>query len=161
MFKIGKSTDIHRLVADRDLIIGGVKIEHHLGLLGHSDADVLLHAIAESIIGALGLGDLGTHFPDNDPRYAGMDSKLILQHTYDLMVKKGYKIGNIDCLIIIEKPKMAPHLPLMKQIIADILHCKKEAVNLKATRGEKMGFVGRQEGVVAESICLLMEDNHE
>lgn len=155
MFRIGQSIDIHQLVEGRDLIIGGVKIDHHLGLLGHSDADVLLHAIIESIIGALGLGDIGKHFPDTDPKYKGISSMVLLEHCYQLMDKAGYEINNLDSIIMCEQPKMAPHIPLMRENVAKQLHCDINCINIKATRGEKMGFVGREEGMVAQAVVLL------
>ena len=156
--RVGFGYDVHALVPDRELWLGGIKIEHSLGLLGHSDADVLLHAIIESIIGAMGLGDIGKHFPDTDPQYKGISSMLLLQHIYDMMKQNGYTIGNIDSLILCEEPKMAPHIPLMKENVARVLHCDITQVNIKATRGEKMGFVGRKEGIVAQSVVLLNKE---
>ncbi len=155
MIRIGQSSDIHRLVEDRDLILGGVKIEHTKGLDGHSDADALLHAIAEAILGALALGDLGKHFPDTDPRYKGANSLDLLRSVKMLMNKEGYTIGNIDSLIMIEKPKMAPHIDEMRKNIANALNCEISQVSVKATRGEKLGFVGREEGVLAQAVVLL------
>ena len=155
MFRIGQSSDIHILVKDRDLILGGVKIDHELGLLGHSDADCLLHAIAESIIGAMGLGDLGTFFPDNDPKYKDMSSLKILEEVNKIMIDNKYRICNIDSIILIQRPKMAPHIPQMRKNISDILNINIEQVNVKATTGEKIGFVGREEGVNAQAVCLL------
>ena len=156
--RIGQSVDIHPLVKDRDLILGGVKIEHELGLYGHSDADVLVHAIAESILGALALGDLGKHFPDTDPKYKGISSILLLEHVYELMNSNGYHIGNVDATILAERPKMAPHIPLMRENIAKSLHCDISRISIKATRGEKLGFVGHEEGIVSLSVCLLEEN---
>lgn len=155
LFRIGQSTDIHQLVKNRKLIIGGVEIPHELGLLGHSDADVLLHAIAESILGALALGDLGHHFPDTDERYKGMNSLWMLKQVYQIMDDHGYEIGNLDALVMIERPKMAPHIPMMRQNVADALHCQLDQVSIKATRGEKLGFVGKEEGVQAQCVVLL------
>lgn len=155
MIRIGQSSDIHRLVEERDLILGGVKIEHTKGLEGHSDADALLHAIAEAILGALALGDLGKHFPDTDPRYKGANSLDLLRAVKMLMNKEGYMIGNIDSLIMIEKPKMAPHIDEMRKNIANALNCEISQVSVKATRGEKLGFVGREEGVLAQAVVLL------
>lgn len=157
MFRIGQSVDIHQLVEGRKLILGGVEIPHEKGLLGHSDADVLLHAIAESILGALALGDLGKHFPDTSAAYKDMDSLWMLTQVYDMMEEKGYRIGNLDALIMIERPKMAPHISKMVENVADALHCEKEQVSIKATRGEKMGFVGREEGSQAQCVVLLMK----
>lgn len=155
--RIGQSKDIHRLVEGRDLIIGGVKIPYEKGLLGHSDADVLLHAIIESLIGAMGLKDIGTHFPDTDPRYEGISSLLLLDETYKMLEENGYKIVNIDSLINIEKPKMAPHIDQMRANIAEHLHCDVSQINVKATRGEGLGFVGRGEGAIAYAVCLIDE----
>lgn len=155
MIRIGQSSDIHRLVEGRDLILGGVKIEHTKGLDGHSDADALLHAIAEAILGALALGDLGKHFPDTDPKYKGANSLDILRAVKMLMQKEGYRIGNVDSLIMIEKPKMAPHIELMRENIANALNCDISQISVKATRGEKLGYVGREEGVLAQAIVLL------
>ena len=155
--RIGQSTDIHQLVKGRSLILGGVRIPHEYGLLGHSDADALLHAIAESILGALALGDLGSHSPDKDPRYKDMDSLWMLKQVYKIMDEKGYLIGNLDAMIMIERPKMAPHILAMRKNVAAALNCSIEQVSIKATRGEKLGFVGREEGVQAQCIVLLME----
>lgn len=153
--RIGQSIDIHQLVEGRKLILGGVEIPYEKGLKGHSDADVLLHAIIESIIGALGEGDIGKHFPDTDDRYKGISSMILLEETYKLMTSKGYKIGNVDAIIMTEQPKMAPHIPLMRENIARVLHCDISQINVKATRGEKLGFVGRGEGIVSQAVCLL------
>lgn len=153
--RIGQSIDIHQLVEGRKLILGGVEIPYEKGLKGHSDADVLLHAIIESIIGALGEGDIGKHFPDTDDRYKGISSMILLEETYKLMNEKGYKIGNVDAIIMTEQPKMAPHIPTMRDNIAKVLHCDVTQINVKATRGEKLGFVGRGEGIVSQAVCLL------
>ncbi len=153
--RIGQAIDIHQLVIGRKLILGGVEIEHTKGLLGHSDADVLTHAITESILGALALGDLGKHFPDTDPKFKNANSLDLLSHVYDMMVNKGYSIGNIDATIMAEKPKMAPHILLMRENISRVLHCSIDQVSIKATRGEKLGFVGKEEGIQALSVCLL------
>ena len=155
MIRIGQSTDIHQLVKGRKLILGGVEIEHEMGLLGHSDADALLHAIAERILGALALGDLGKHFPDTDERYKDMNSLWMLRQVYKIMEEKGYAIGNLDAMIMIERPKMAPHIPAMRKHVAEALCCDMEQVSIKATRGEKLGFVGREEGVQAQCVVLL------
>ena len=155
MYRIGQSTDIHRLVEGRKLIVGGVEIPHDKGLLGHSDADVLTHAIAESILGALALGDLGKHFPDTDPQYKGMDSIWMLGQVYEKMVACGYEINNLDALMMIEKPKMAPHIMAMRENVAKVLHCDIERVSIKATRGEGLGFVGEQLGAQAQCVVLL------
>lgn len=156
MFRIGQSTDVHRLVEGRDLILGGVKIPSDLGLLGHSDADALLHAIIEAIIGAMGEGDIGKHFPDTDPRYKGISSMLLLENCKELMVSKGWKIGNIDALIRIEAPKMAPHILAMRENVASVLGIELDQVNIKATRGEGLGFVGNREGVEVQAVVLLV-----
>ena len=153
--RIGQSIDIHQLVEGRKLILGGVEIPYEKGLKGHSDADVLLHAIIESIIGALGEGDIGKHFPDTDDRYKGISSMILLEETYKLMNEKGYKIGNVDAIIMTEQPKMEPHIPTMRNNIAKALHCDVTQINVKATRGEKLGFVGRGEGIVSQAVCLL------
>ena len=155
--RIGQSSDIHRLVADRKLILGGVEIESDLGLLGHSDADALLHAISEAILGALALGDLVKHFPDTDERYEGVSSLLILEEVTKMMEERNYKISNVDSLVMIEKPKMAPYIEQMRQNIANALHTNIENVSVKATRGEGLGYVGRREGVLAQAVVLLEE----
>jgi 2-C-methyl-D-erythritol 2,4-cyclodiphosphate synthase len=158
MIRIGQSSDIHQLVEGRDLILGGVKIEHTKGLLGHSDADALLHAIAEAILGSVALGDLGKHFPDTDPKWKGADSLKILEGCNDLLHQKGYHVVNVDSLVMIERPKMAPHIQQMRENIANALHVDVDFVNVKATRGEKMGFVGREEGVLAQAVVLVESD---
>jgi 2-C-methyl-D-erythritol 2,4-cyclodiphosphate synthase len=158
MIRIGQSSDIHQLVEGRDLILGGVKIEHTKGLLGHSDADALLHAIAEAILGSVALGDLGKHFPDTDPKWKGADSMRILEGCNDLLHKEGYHVVNVDSLVMIERPKMAPHIQQMRENIANALHIDVDFVNVKATRGEKMGFVGREEGVLAQAVVLVESD---
>lgn len=155
--RIGQSTDIHPLVEGRPLILGGVLIPHHKGCLGHSDADALTHVIAEAILGALALGDLGKHFPDTDPKYKGIRSLLILQEVVLLMNQRNFKIGNVDALILIEKPKMAPHILAMKENLCAILQCQSDQLNIKATRGEGLGFIGHEEGVVAQAVVLLEE----
>lgn len=155
MMRIGQAVDIHPLKAGRPLILGGVHIDSPLGLDGHSDADVLLHAIAESILGALALGDLGHHFPDTDPKYKGISSMLLLEHTAGLMRQNGYQIGNVDATILAEKPKLAPYIEMMRENVARVLECDISQVSIKATRGEKLGFVGRQEGICSLCVCLL------
>ena len=157
MMRIGQSTDIHRLVENRKLILGGVEIESDLGLLGHSDADALTHAIAEAVLGALALGDLGHWFPDTDPKWEGVDSQIILREVARMMQERGYAIGNVDALVMIEKPKMAPHIQKMRETIATSLSCDIDRVSIKATRGEGLGFVGRREGVMATAVVLLEE----
>lgn len=157
MYRIGQSSDIHRLVEGRDLILGGVQIPHQKGLLGHSDADALLHAIAESILGALALGDLGKHFSDKDPKYKGISSLAILDRVWQMMDEQGYKINNVDALIMIEKPKMAPYIESMRINIANTLHSEINDINVKATRGETLGYIGREEGVLAQSVVMLVK----
>ena len=153
--RIGQSVDIHQLVEGRDLILGGVKIEHSKGLLGHSDADVLVHAIMESLIGAMGLGDLGKHFPDTDPKYKGISSILLLEETYKMMEEQGYEVGNIDAIILAERPKMAPHIPTMRENVARVLGIDIDQVNIKATTEEHLGFTGQGLGISASAVCLL------
>ncbi|MBQ6493690.1 MAG: 2-C-methyl-D-erythritol 2,4-cyclodiphosphate synthase [Erysipelotrichaceae bacterium] len=153
--RIGQSKDVHRLVKGRDLIIGGVKIPYEKGLLGHSDADVLLHAIIESLIGAMGKRDIGTHFSDKSPEFKDISSLILLDKTYEMMEENGYEVVNIDSLIVIEKPKMAPYIDEMRHNIAEHLHCEEDRINVKATCGEGMGFIGRGEGAMAESVCLI------
>ena len=155
--RIGQSQDIHRLVEGRDLIIGGVKIPYEKGLLGHSDADVLTHAVIEALIGAMGLRDIGTHFPDSDPKYKGISSLKLLQETKKILDSRGFRIVNIDSLIIIENPKMAPYIDDMRRNIADVLGIDVSLVNIKATCAEGMGFVGRGEGAVAKAVVLIDE----
>ncbi|MEF2608526.1 MAG: 2-C-methyl-D-erythritol 2,4-cyclodiphosphate synthase [Faecalicoccus sp.] len=155
--RIGQSIDIHQLKQGRPLILGGVSIEHEKGLDGHSDADVLTHAIMESILGALSLGDLGKHFPDTDPSYKGANSLQLCACVYEMMVQKGYKVGNVDATIVMERPKLAPYIEQMRNNIAQILHCRLHQISIKATRGEKMGFIGHEEGAAAFSVCLLEE----
>ena len=153
--RIGQSKDIHRLTEGRDLLIGGVKIPYEKGLLGHSDADVRLHAIIESLIGAMGLKDIGTHFSDKDPRYEGISSLKLLDHTYEMLEERDYEVVNIDSLIVIERPKMAPYIDQMRRNIAEHLHCDEDRINVKATCAEGMGFIGEGEGAMAEAVCLI------
>ncbi len=153
--RIGQGYDSHRLVAGRKLILGGVEIAHHLGLLGHSDADALLHAITDALLGAAALGDIGRHFPDSDPRYANADSRLLLRDAYAKVVATGYTLANLDATIIAQAPKMSPHIPQMCANIAQDLGVAVGQVNLKAKTNEKMGFEGREEGIVAHAIVLL------
>ena len=155
--RIGHGYDVHRLVEGRKLILGGVEIPFEKGLLGHSDADALTHALAEAILGALALGDLGHWFPDTDPKWEGCDSQVILRETVRMMKERGYRIGNADCLILIEKPKMAPHIQAMRENFAAALETDIGNISVKATRGEGMGFVGHMEGVLAQAVVLLEE----
>ena len=153
--RIGQSQDIHKLVEGRKLVIGGVTIDHPKGLLGHSDADVLLHAIAEAIIGAMGKKDLGTHFSDKDPKYKDISSLKILDETYNMMASEGYHIVNVDSLVIIEKPKLAPYIDEMRKNISEHLHCNIDQINVKATCAEGLSFIGKEEGAVAQAVVLL------
>jgi len=155
MIRIGQSTDIHPLVTGRPMILGGVKIESPVGLMGHSDADALVHAVAEAILGALALGDLGKYFPDTDERYTNMDSIKILTQIVAMMHERQYHIVNIDSMILLEKPKLAPYIDQMRANIAEALQTHIDNVSIKATRGEKLGFIGRQEGVVAQAVVLI------
>lgn len=157
MFRIGQGFDVHRFAAGRELIVGGVNIPYELGLLGHSDADVLLHAISDAILGALGEGDIGKHFPDTNEAFKGADSKKLLQHVVSIMKSKGYQVVNIDSTIIAQNPKMSPFIPEMNKVIAGLLGIELEQVNVKATTTEKLGFTGREEGVAAEAIVLLSQ----
>lgn len=154
--RIGMGYDVHKLVENRDLIIGGVKIPHNLGLLGHSDADVLLHAICDSLLGAAALGDIGKHFPDTDNKYKNIDSLILLKNVGKLIEDEGYVIGNIDATIIAQKPKMAPHIPEMRKNISSTLNISIDKINIKATTEEGLGFTGLQQGISSQSICLLI-----
>lgn len=158
MMRIGHGYDVHRLVEDRPLIIGGVEIDYELGLLGHSDADVLLHAICDAILGALGLGDLGQHFPDTDASLAGIDSRELLRNVISKMVRAGYRLGNLDATIICQKPKLAPHIMLMIERIAEDCRTEQQQINIKATTTEKLGLTGRGEGIAAHAVVLLQRD---
>ena len=157
-YRIGSGMDVHQLVEGRPLWIGGVLIPHHKGALGHSDADVLLHAICDALLGALSLGDIGMHFPDTDSAYKNIDSKILLQKTFELISGKKYSIVNIDSSLCLESPKVKQHSAAMKKVIAGILKIKEEDISIKATTNEKMGFVGREEGVVAYATVLLKKD---
>ncbi len=154
-YRIGQGYDCHALVPGRPLIIGGVKIPHRLGLLGHSDADVLLHAITDALFGAAGLGDIGRHFPDTDPNYAGADSRVLLREAGRRVREAGYEIGNIDATLIAQAPKMAPHIPAMISHIAADLDLDPEQVNIKAKTNERLGWEGREEGIGAQAIVLI------
>ena len=155
LMRVGMGYDVHRLVEDRDLIIGGVKIPHTLGLLGHSDADVLLHAIMDALLGAAALGDIGKHFPDTDPQYKGISSIRLLEHVAKLLEEKGYIVENIDATIIAQKPKMRPYIAQMEENIAKALKIGNDQVNVKATTEEGLGFTGTEEGISAQAICAL------
>lgn len=153
--RIGFGFDVHQLVKDRKLIIGGVDIPHDKGLLGHSDADVLVHSIMDSILGALALGDIGKHFPDTDLQYKDISSLILLEKVYNTMESHGYKIGNIDATVAAQNPKLEPYIESMRKNIAEILHTDYENINVKATTTEKLGYVGREEGISSYSVCLL------
>lgn len=153
--RVGMGYDVHKLVEGRDLILGGVKIEHSLGLLGHSDADVLVHAIMDALLGAAALGDIGKHFPDTDEQYKGADSMKLLAHVAELIEQEGYVIENIDATIIAQKPKLRPYIERMEENIARVLHIQKNQINVKATTEERLGFTGREEGMAAQAICSL------
>ena len=155
MYRVGLGYDVHRLAENRKCIIGGVDIPHTQGLLGHSDADVLLHALADAILGAIGQGDIGKHFPDTDPAFKNADSLELLRHVWRLATAEGYTLGNADMVVIAERPKIAPHIPSMKAKIAGVLDCDENQLNIKATTSEKMGFVGREEGISAQAIVGL------
>ena len=153
--RIGMGYDVHKLVKERDLILGGVKIPYELGLLGHSDADVLLHAIMDSLLGAAALGDIGKHFPDTDSKYKGISSIELLKHVGNLLTEHNYKIGNIDATIIAQRPKMAPHIPTIRENIASALNISVDQINVKATTEEGLGFTGEGLGISSQSIGLL------
>ena len=153
--RIGQGFDVHAFAAGRKLIIGGVEIPYERGLLGHSDADVLLHALCDALLGAAALGDIGKHFPDTDPRYQGADSRALLRHVAALIARQGFEIQNVDATIIAQAPRMAPHIPLMVDNIAADLAITADRVNVKATTTEHLGFTGRGEGIAAQAICLL------
>lgn len=153
--RVGHGFDVHAFAADRKLIVGGVDIPHTRGLAGHSDADVLIHAVCDALLGAAGLGDIGRHFPDSDARYKGVDSRELLRHVARLLAGHGWRVGNVDATIIAQAPKMAPHIPAMQAYLADDLDIDPEAVNIKATTTERLGFTGREEGIAAEAVCLI------
>ena len=156
-YRIGSGIDFHQLVEGRDFWLGGVKLPHSKGALGHSDADVLLHAISDAMLGALSLGDIGIHFPNNDPAYKDIDSKILLRKSYELIKKKGYRVVNIDSTVCLEAPKIGKHSDGMRMVISELLEISKDDVSIKATTTEKLGFVGREEGVVAYATVLLIK----
>ena len=156
---VGFGFDVHRLVEGRELWLGGIRLDHHLGLLGHSDADVLLHAICDALLGAANMRDIGYHFPDTASETEGMDSKVILQKTIDLLATKGYRVGNIDATICAERPKMNPHIPQMQACIAGIIGTDPDNISIKATTTERLGFTGREEGISAYAVALLVKDS--
>ncbi|MGG3312034.1 2-C-methyl-D-erythritol 2,4-cyclodiphosphate synthase [Paenibacillus lautus] len=157
MIRVGQGFDVHQLVEGRPCIIGGVTIPYDKGLLGHSDADVLLHAVTDAILGALGLGDIGRHFPDNDPAFKDADSLSLLEQVWVMAKERGYRLGNIDSTIIAQKPKMAPYIPQMAEVIAKALDAEVDQVNVKATTTEQLGFAGRGEGIAAQSVVCLVK----
>jgi len=155
VFRIGFGFDVHRLVEGRDLWLGGIKIEHTLGLLGHSDADVLIHAICDALLGAANMRDIGYHFPDTGAEFEGIDSKILLKRTLELIATKGYTIGNIDATVAAERPKINPHIPAMQQCLADVIGIDSDCISIKATTTERLGFTGREEGISAYAVCLI------
>ena len=159
MLRVGIGYDVHRLVDGRELILGGVTIPFEKGLLGHSDADVLIHAVCDALLGALRLGDIGKHFPDNDPAYKGISSIILLGEVRDLMEERGYKLGNLDAVVIAQRPKLRPYIDEMQQNLADALHTSAECVNVKATTTEGLGFTGTGEGMAAQAVVQLVHTN--
>lgn len=155
--RIGHGYDVHKLAENRKCIIGGVDIPHNLGLLGHSDADVLLHAVSDALLGALALGDIGKHFPDTDPNYKGADSLKLLSHVAALIEEQGYQLGNLDAIVIAQKPKLAPYIEQMRKNIAEVCHADISQVSVKATTEERLGFTGREEGISAHCVALLIK----
>ncbi|MBQ1404646.1 MAG: 2-C-methyl-D-erythritol 2,4-cyclodiphosphate synthase [Oscillospiraceae bacterium] len=153
--RIGHGYDVHRLAAGRDLILGGVQIPHRMGLDGHSDADVLTHAVMDALLGAAALGDIGQHFPDTDPAYLGISSLKLLTRVWALITERGYCLGNLDVTVLAQKPKLAPYLPQMKEKLCAILGADPDRVNIKATTEEHLGFTGREEGIACHAVCLL------
>ncbi|CAH0161949.1 2-C-methyl-D-erythritol 2,4-cyclodiphosphate synthase [Pseudomonas corrugata] len=154
--RIGHGYDVHRFTEGDFITLGGVRIAHGFGLLAHSDGDVLLHALSDALLGAAALGDIGKHFPDTDPRFKGVDSRVLLRHVVSLIHAKGWKVGNVDNTIVAQAPKMAPHIEAMRQLIAEDLQVELDQVNVKATTTEKLGFVGREEGIAVHSVALLL-----
>jgi len=155
--RIGHGFDVHAFAEDRRLVIGGVEIAHERGLLGHSDADVLLHAICDAMLGAAALGDIGKHFPDSDPAYKGIDSRKLLRYVAELLEGRGWKVANVDATIIAQVPKMSPYIAEMREHIAEEISIPAEHVNVKATTTERLGFTGREEGIAAEAVCLIVK----
>ena len=155
--RVGIGYDVHALSKDRDLILGGVKIDYEFGLMGHSDADVLVHAIMDAMLGACALGDIGRHFPDNDNSYKNIDSMLLLEKVNELINEKGYFVNNIDAVVIAQKPKLMPYIDTMKNNIADLLKIDRDCVNVKATTTEKLGFEGRMEGISSQAVCTVIK----
>ncbi len=158
MFRIGMGYDVHKLVEGRKLVLGGIEIPHTVGLLGHSDADVLIHAICDALLGAANMRDIGYHFPDTSASTLGMDSKVILAKVIDLIATKGYKVGNIDATVCAERPKINPHVPTMKACLAHVMGCDEDQVSIKATTTERLGFTGREEGISAYAVALITNE---
>ena len=158
MIRVGLGYDVHQLVEGRELWMGGIKLEHTMGLLGHSDADVLIHAICDALLGAANMRDIGYHFPDTSADTLGMDSKIILRKTIELLASKGYRLGNIDATTCAERPKMNPHIPAMQQCMAEVIGCDPDQISIKATTTERLGFTGRQEGISAYAVALIERD---
>ena len=158
-FRVGMGYDVHRLVADRALWLGGILIPHTHGLLGHSDADVLIHAICDALLGAANMRDIGTHFPDTDAAFAGIDSKVLLQRTVDLIAQRGWRVGNVDCTVCAERPKLNPHIGNMQQTLAPLMNVEVDGVSIKATTTERLGFTGREEGIAAYATALIFREN--
>jgi 2-C-methyl-D-erythritol 2,4-cyclodiphosphate synthase len=153
--RVGQGVDVHQLAEGREMWLGGVLIPHDKGPLGHSDADVLLHAICDALLGAAALGDIGKHFPDTDVKFKGIDSKILLRHVVELLETKGWKIGNVDSTLLLERPKIKPYIEQMQTVMAEIMGIATDAISIKATTNEKMGYVGRGEGVLAFATCLI------
>ncbi|MBQ0049991.1 MAG: 2-C-methyl-D-erythritol 2,4-cyclodiphosphate synthase [Bacteroidales bacterium] len=156
--RIGFGYDVHRLVDDRALWLGGIEIPHTQGLLGHSDADVLIHAICDALLGAANMRDIGYHFPDKDPNYKGVDSKILLRKTIELISTKGYRLGNIDCTVCAEQPKLNPYITQMQQTLAEVMQTEPENISIKATTTERLGFTGREEGISAYAVALIEKE---
>lgn len=157
MFRIGQGYDVHRLVENRELWLCGVRVPHSLGLLGHSDADVAIHALCDALLGALALGDIGKHFPDSDSRHKGIDSKILLGHVMELVRGHGYVLGNADITIAAQKPKLASFIPDMRRTLSEVMHADLDRISVKATTTERLGFEGREEGISATAVCLLQK----
>lgn len=156
--RIGHGFDVHKFGGDKPLILAGVHVPHHCGLLAHSDGDVILHAVTDALLGAMALGDIGTHFPDTDPAYQGADSRQLLRHAYQLVLSRGYQLGNVDVTIMAQAPKMLPHIQAMRHNIAQDLNTHIDNVNVKATTTEQLGFVGRKEGIACAAVVLLQRE---
>ncbi|MBC8544892.1 2-C-methyl-D-erythritol 2,4-cyclodiphosphate synthase [Bianquea renquensis] len=157
--RVGIGYDVHRLAQERRLVLGGVEIPYPLGLAGHSDADVLIHAMMDALLGAIGQGDIGKHFPDSDQRYRGISSLRLLERVMQLVRDAGYVVGNLDAVVIAQKPKLAKYFPEMRRILAQTMGCDESQINLKATTEEGLGFTGREEGIAASAVCLLVEED--